>query len=59
MIFRDPCECQAELGYIARIVEVSFGLSGMGVYYGVCVNVMLNLAIFCMDQCGKCVIFVV
>ena len=29
----------------------------MGVHYGICVNVKLNLAILCMDQCGKCVIF--
>ena len=27
----------------------------MGVHYGICVNVKLNLAILCMDQCGKCV----
>ena len=32
-LLRDLCECQAELGGIARIVEVSFvllSLSGMG-----------------------------
>ena len=62
---RDPCECKAELGGIARIriVEVSFvsllSLSGMegGGQYGICVNGKLNLVIFCVDQCGKCVIF--
>ena len=55
---RDPCNCQAELGGIARIVEVSF-LSfkfvwygevwgeGGGGHYGIHVNVMLNWEIFC------------
>ena len=28
----------------------------MGVHYGICVNVKLNLVILCMDLCGKCVI---
>ena len=46
-----------EVHGIARIVEVSFKFVGYGVHYGICVNVKLNLAIFFMDQCGKCVIF--
>ena len=47
---------------IARIVEVSFvllslsGMWGRGGHYGICVDVKLNLVIFCMDQCGKCVV---
>ena len=57
-ILRDPCECQAELGGIARIVEIRFvsslSLSGMGGHYGICVNVKLNLAIFCMDHFWLC-----
>ena len=58
-LLRDPCECQAKLGGIARIGEVFFfllSLSGMGGTNGICVNVKLNVAIFCMDQCRKCVI---
>ena len=45
---RDLCECQAELGGIARIVEVSFMSSfkfvryGGGEPYGICLNVKLN-----------------
>ena len=31
---RDPCECHAELGGIARIVEVSFVFSFKFVMYG-------------------------
>ena len=34
-------------------------LSGMGGHYGICVNIKLNLVIVCMDQCDKCIIFVV
>ena len=33
------------------------GGGGGGGHYGICVNGKLNLVIFCMDQCGKCVIF--
>ena len=36
----------------------NLGLSGMkGRHYGIYMNVKLNLAIFCVDQCGKCAIF--
>ena len=53
-----PCEYQAELGGIARIIEVSFVsfkfLRYGGVLWDLC---ELNLAIFCMDQYGKCVVF--
>ena len=32
----------------------SLNLSGMGGHYGICVNVKLNLAIFCMDHFLLC-----
>ena len=50
---RDPCECQADLGDIARMqgAEVSFVSSSKFVMYWaasycrICVNIKLNLAI--------------
>ena len=39
---RNPCECQAEWGNIAKIAEVSFvSLSCIGQHCGICVNVKL------------------
>ena len=44
-LLRKICECQAELGGIARIVEVSFvsfKFVRYGGHYGICMNVKMN-----------------